>query len=320
MAPARIYRSKKISKVNTVSGAISSSAMGRTRIHEHLLWIWPGTESDPFSEFNEENTSKSVTQTVLAIKKRGVSTLVDATPINLSRRIEFLKQVADATEMNIIAATGFSDAKHLPFYFDRMDIDRLADIMEHEITKSIGDTGIKAGVIKVGTGDTVAESEEKILRAAAQVSKRTGVPVISHTEHGTLGIEQIDILESEGIDLSRVVIGHTCTSSDIAYYLDIIGRGAYAGFDRIGWNEYQRNEVRLVAVTGLIGAGYTDRMILSQDSLMAVAEAPHLPAPQGENRWTYLEDEFIPRLLNAGIKSESIEQVLVHNPRCIFEG
>ena len=271
-------------------------------------------------EFSEEDTVKAVTQTVLAIKKRGVSTLVDATPINLSRRVEFQKKVADATGMNIIAATGFSDGKHLPFYYARMDVDRLADIMEHEITKGIGTTGIKAGVIKVGTGDTVTESEEKILRAAARVSKNTGVPVISHTEHGTLGIEQINIMESEGIDLSRVVIGHTCTSSDIAYYLGIIERGAYAGFDRIGWTEYQRNEVRLIAVTGLIGAGYADRMILSQDSLMAVVETPHLPAPQGENRWTYLEDEFIPRLLQAGITSESIEQVLVHNPGRIFEG
>jgi phosphotriesterase-related protein len=308
-----------MSKVNTVSGTISSSDLGRTRIHEHLLWIWPGTEYDPLIKFNEENTINAVTKTVLAIKKRGISTIVDATPMNLSRRTEFLKKVADATGMNIIAATGFSDGKHLPFYFAKMDVERLADIMEHEITKGISGTGVKAGVIKVGTGDTVVESEEKILRAAARVSKSTGVPIISHTDHGILGDMQIEILESEGVDLSHVVIGHTCSSSNIEYYLNIIERGAYAGFDRIGWTDYQRNEIRLMAIAGLICGGYAHRIVLSQDSLMAVIETPHIPAPQGENRWTYLEDEFIPRLLQAGIRSEIIEQILVNNPRCIFE-
>jgi phosphotriesterase-related protein len=310
-----------MSKVNTVLGTIDSSALGYTRMHEHLLWRWPGIELDPLIEFDEEDAVKKVTDGLLAMKKRGISTLVDATPINLSRHAEFMVRVAEATGMNIIAATGFSDRPYLPFYVAQTSVDRLAAIMEHEITKGIRGTNAKAGIIKVGTaGSAIAESERKILQAAARVSRSTGVPIITHTERGTLGIEQINTLEEEGADLSRVVIGHTCSSNNIAYYLSIIERGAYAGFDRIGWTEFQPDEVRLVAIAGLIGAGYTDRIVLSQDVLAFLLVAPGLPVPQEERALTYLEDEFIPRLLKGGIAPKSIEQILIDNPRRIFGG
>jgi phosphotriesterase-related protein len=310
-----------MTKVNTVSGPVDSSALGYTRMHEHLLWRWPGIELDPLVNFDEESAVNKVTGMLLALKKRGVSTLVDATPINLSRSAEFLMKVADASGMNIIASTGFSDRPFLPFYFAQMEIDHLASIMESEITKGIGKTQAKAGVIKVGTaGGAIAEPEMKILRAAARVSKNTGVPIITHTDRGTLGIEQLDIFKSEGADLSRIVIGHTCSNSDIGYYLNIIERGAYAGFDRIGWTEFQRDEIRLVAIAGLIGGGYSEKIVLSQDVLGFNVVVPGLPAPEEEREITYLDDEFIPRLLNGGIMQQTIQKILTDNPRHIFGG
>jgi phosphotriesterase-related protein len=310
-----------MSKINTVLGPIDSSALGYTRMHEHLLWRWPGIELDPLVDFDEEDAVKAVTEMLLALKNRGVSTLVDATPINLSRHAEFLVRVAEASGMNIIAATGFSDRPFLPFYFAQMNVDHLASIMEYEITQGIRGTHAKAGIIKVGTaGGAIAEPEAKILRAAARVSRSTGVPIITHTERGTLGIEQLDIFKSEGADLSRIVIGHTCSNSNIAYYLDIIERGAYAGFDRIGWTEFQRDEVRLVAIAGLIGAGYADKIVLSQDVLGVMAVVPGLPVPKEERKVTYLDDEFIPRLLQGGIAPKSIKQILTNNPKRIFGG
>jgi phosphotriesterase-related protein len=308
-----------MSKVNTVLGPVDSSALGYTRIHEHLLWLWPGIESDPLVEFDEESAAKAVTEILLAMKKRGVATVVDATPINLSRRADFLVRMAESSGMNIIAATGFSDIPFLPFYYAQMDVDHLAAIMDDEVTRGIRGTSAKAGVIKVGTSrGAVVDPEEKILRAAARVSRSANVPIITHTVDGTLGIEQIDILESEGTDLSRVVIGHTCSSSDLAYYLNIIERGANAGFDRIGWTEFQSDEVRLVAIAGLIGAGHAERIVLSQDILAFLVSVPGLPMPQEECPPTYLEDEFIPRLQRGGIAPEIIEQVMVDNPRRIF--
>jgi phosphotriesterase-related protein len=307
-----------MSKVNTMLGPVDSSALGYTRMHEHLFFGWPGVELDPFIKFDEENIVKKGIETALAMKKRGITTLVDATPINLERHVEFLVRIAEKSGMNIIASTGFSDVPFLPFHFAHMGVDQLAAIMEHEITKGIRGTNVKAGIIKLGTGrGTVAEPEVKIFQAAARVSKNTNAPIITHTTDGTLGLEQIDILEEAGADLSRVVIGHTCGSSNISYYLNIIERGAYAGFDRIGWTEFQRDEVRLAAIGGLIVAGHTNKLVLSQDIIAYMPSTSGIPLP--ELKPTYLDDEFIPRLLRGGIAQASIDQILIDNPRNIFE-
>jgi len=292
-------------------------------MHEHLIIKYPGTDQDPLVEFDEEETAKAVTEQLLALKAKGVSTVVDATPITLGRYVEFMATVAEASGMNIIAATGFYTRRQgLPDYFAAMDVDGLAAIMEHEISKGIRGTNARAGIIKVATGvDRVVRSEERVLRAAARVSRSTGVPIITHTDIGTLGIDQIDILESEGADISRVVIGHTCCSSDIKYYLDIIQRGAYVGFDRIGWAIFQPDEVRLVAVAGLISAGYADKIILSQDAIAAQVGSPQFVPPLNESKkLTYIDDEFIPRLLKGGVAPQAMKQILVDNPRRIFEG
>jgi phosphotriesterase-related protein len=160
-----------------------------------------------------------------------------------------------------------------------------------------------------------------VLRAAARVHKKTGVPIITHTDVGTLGGDQLDIFQNEGVDFSRIVIGHTCCSSDIKNYLAIVKRGAYAGFDRIGWELFMAEDVRLVAVAGLIGAGYANRMTLSQDSIAGWAGNPRFNPPAEQlRRVTYLEDDFIPRLLKGGIAQKSIDQILLDNPRHIFGG
>jgi phosphotriesterase-related protein len=307
-----------MSKVNTVLGTIDSSTLGYTRMHEHIFFGWPGIEFDPFINYDEKSVIKTTTEKIIKMKEKGVTTLVDATPINLERRVEFLSRVAEAAEINVITSTGFSDVPFLPFHIAHMDVDHLASIMEHEITKGIGSTTIKAGIIKVGTArGTIAEPEKKILQAAARISRDYHVPIITHTTDGTLGIEQMDIFEGEGADLSRIVIGHTCGSSNITYYLNIIERGAYAGFDRIGWTEFQKDEVRLVAIAGLIGAGYAKRIVMSQDAIAFMPSTSGIPFP--EIKFTYLDDDFVPRLLRGGIAPANIEQIMKRNPRSIFE-
>ena len=51
----------------------------------------------------------------------------------------------------------------------------IADIYVREIEEGIGDSGIKAGVIKVANDkEGVTEQGERVLRAAARASIRTG--------------------------------------------------------------------------------------------------------------------------------------------------
>lgn len=314
-----------MTRVNTVLGPVDSSALGRTRMHEHIIVRFPGSELDPLRAFDQEKAANEAVGHLKALKSKGVSTLVDAASITHGRCADFLEMVAEmvgASGMNIIAATGFFNRSFgLPDYFAAMDVDGLAAIMEHEIKTGIKGTNIRAGIIKVATGaDKIRGSEERVLRAAARVSRSAGVPIITHTHRGTLGAEQLDILENEGANLGRVVIGHMDGSSDIRSHLDIVRRGACVGFDQIGWDHFQSDEVRLAAVAGLISAGYGGRIVLSQDYTIIRAGRPPLKLFEGYNReLTYLDDEFIPRLVKGGISPQTIEQILSNNPRRIFE-
>jgi phosphotriesterase-related protein len=291
-------------------------------MHEHLAIKFPGMDMDPLAKFEREGPLKAAVQQLLQLKGKEVATVVDATPITLGRDADLLMRAAEATGMNVIAATGFYTRRMaLPDYFAAMDVDGLAAIMEYEITKGIRGTTAKAGVIKVASGvDRIVKSEERVLRAAARVSRSTGSPIITHTDVGTLGPEQLDVLESEGADLSHVVIGHTCCNSDIKYYLDVVRRDAYLGFDRIGWDIFQSDDVRLVAIAGLIAAGHANRLVLSQDAVVVhVGGSDSMPLLTGSKPLVYLDEVFIPRLLKGGVTQDTVKQILVDNPRHIFE-
>jgi predicted metal-dependent phosphotriesterase family hydrolase len=60
-----------MSKVNTVLGPVDSSALGRTRMHEHIIIEYPGTDQDPLLEFDKEGTAQAATEQLLALKARG---------------------------------------------------------------------------------------------------------------------------------------------------------------------------------------------------------------------------------------------------------
>ena len=64
---------------------------------------------------------------------------------------------------------------------------------------------------------------------------QTGVPISTHTHAATRrGLEQQRIFTEEGVDLSRVVIGHCGDTTDIGYLEELIGNGSYIGMDRFG--------------------------------------------------------------------------------------
>lgn len=308
-----------MSVVNTVTGAIDSSKLGRTLMHEHVLVIAPGALEDPLASWDMEAATERVSGELRAVKARGISTVVDANSIAMGRRVDFLAAVARSSGVNIVAATGFYDRRYISGYFSNMTVEQLTEIIEREVTERIRDSDVRAGVIKASIMSDIAAVEEKVLRAAARASRSARVPIITHTE-GVMGIKLLDILESEGADPAHVVVGHSCGSSDIRYHLEILKRGAYLGFDRVGYEHFQRDEVRLIALTGLIASGWARQITMSMDMPVEVVGRPSLAAlKQPPKKLTYLHDEFIPRLLKAGVAQQSIDQILSDNPRRIFE-
>jgi len=131
------------------------------------------------------------------LHQAGIGTLVECTPIGCGRYVDLFKDVARRSPVKIIASTGFFHESWCPIHpiAQALDIDALTDLFTREITEGMGDTLIKAGVIKCATGEgRISPKEEQILRASARAHKATGCPIITHTTNG-MGLEQLDIFE-----------------------------------------------------------------------------------------------------------------------------
>ena len=196
-----------------------------------------------------------------------------------------MAEVAERSGVRIVCATGlYKEDQGAPAYFKFRSqfgdaLGEMTDLFVRELTEGVGSTGIRAGVIKVATGaHRITPYEELVLRAAARAHRATGAPITTHTDEGTMGVEQLAILEAEGVSAGAVVVGHSCGSSDLDYHLAMLDRGAYLGFDRFGLEILHPDRARVAALIGLLGLGFERRIVLSHDTVWCWrGRAPRLP-------------------------------------------
>ncbi|MBI2863421.1 MAG: phosphotriesterase [Chloroflexi bacterium] len=316
-------------QVNTVLGPVSVNQLGWVLMHEHVIICNPGWELDARNTYDRERDVAAIAGKLATLLEYGVKTLVDATPIDLGRSVEYMVEASKRSGVNIIASTGlYSENRGFPSYFKSRSIDQIADWMVWELTEGMSGTTTKAGAIKVATGlGKIGQYEEKALRAAARAHKRTGAPILTHTDGGTMGGEQVDVFEEEGVDLSRVVIGHCCGNSDLRYHYGILRRGANIGLDRIGITYVMPDEVRRGIAMSAIAAGYASQLVLSQDTEGQIYGAPFFdsvapPAegaqPRRQRLYADMMSGFIPKLRETGVSERSIEACMVDLPRKVF--
>ena len=155
-----------------------------------------------------------------------------------------------------------------------------------------------------------------MLRAAARAHMQTGVTITTHGVRSPVGLAQLDILEDEGVDLNRVIIGHCDFYPHPDFHLAVAQRGAFVQFDSIGRGFHEWDvQQRLDWVLRLIGQGFLQRILLSHDVCMK----PHLRAYGGQG-YAYILTDFVPRLRDAGLSTEQIRTLTVDNPRSALTG
>jgi len=319
--------------INTVLGQIGPEELGRTLIHEHIVGGYPGWECDAFARpYDKDRVAAICVRVVGPVKDYGVNTIVDATPIDLSRDVNVLKSVSEQLGINVICSTGmYTEALGKWAYLKMRSRSKIGDMVAElydtymqELMKGIGNTGVKAGVIKVATGvNKIADCEMASLKAAARAQKDTGVPIITHTEDGTMGPEQLDILIAEGADTQRIICGHMCCNSSIEYHLDVLKRGTYIGLDRFGVEVMMPDEVRKAMLMGLIGLGYSERIMISQDCFgCGFGRGGVLPEEEREKmkNWTFTNifRNILPAIKAAGVTDEQINKMMTGNPARLF--
>src|ERR1044072_7487247 len=318
-------------QISTARSAIDSSQLGVTLMHEHIFVLSPEImQNFPESWGDEEKRVADAIRRLDELKSGGVDSIVDLTVIGLGRYITRLNRIASATNINIIVATGIYTYNDVPMYFHYQGPgtelggpEFMTDMFVRDIEEGIADTGVKASILKCATDrQGVTEGVERVLRAVAGAHRRTGVPISTHTHaHTERGLEQQRIFEEEGVDLSRVVIGHSGDTTDIDYLEKLIAQGSYLGMDRFGIDTILPFEDRVKTVAEMCKRGHADKMVLSQDAACYNDWLPEEALPVVLPRWHFLHihNDVIPALKEQDVTDEQIQQMLVDNPRKIFE-
>jgi phosphotriesterase-related protein len=319
----------RTSTVQTVIGPAATGELGTTLIHEHVLVGFPGWDLDAKAPrfLRAEAMSRAIDQ-MQELQDLGVRTFVDPCPMDLGRDVEFLAELSQKSGMRIVCTTGaYFEAEGNTFTFRQLPVEEITEIYVKEITEGVGDTGIRAGAIKIATGSRVVSPyEKKLVTAAARAAKATGVPLISHTQDASCGHDQIDLVTAEGVPANRLLVGHSDGTADHWYQRALAERGAFVGFDRFGISLFISDEVRIQNVLKLAQAGHTERILLSHDSIVCWLGRPlpyaqtfeDLLAALPDWRSTHIFRKVIPKLLEGGMSKDQIETILVDNPRRFF--
>ena len=201
-------------------------------------------------------------------------------------------------------------------------------MMVTELTKGIDGTDIKAGVIKLASSyQQITPMEETLFKAAARAQKETGCVIITHTQQGTMGPEQAELLTSCGADPKKIAIGHMCGNIDVSYHEKVLSYGVYVNLDRFGLEgelfHTPTDEQRMDLIKALSDKGYGDRIVLGHDSVNVNLGRPIImndfmkDALKDANIRT-IGAKVLPGLAKRGMSETQIDNLLNANPRTLF--
>jgi phosphotriesterase-related protein len=304
--------------------------LGVTLMHEHVFVLSPEIIANyPEGWGDEEAREQAAVDKLNALKAIGVDTIVDPTVIGLGRYIPRIQRVAERTDLQIVVATGVYTYNDVPMYFHftgpgtALDgPEPMVDMFVRDITEGIAGTGVKAAILKCATDEPgLTPGVERVLRAVAQAHRATGVPITTHTHaHTRRGLEQQRVFAEEGVDLTRVVIGHSGDTTDLDYLEELVAAGSYLGMDRFGLDNILPFEDRVDVVAKMCERGHADRMVLAHDASCYIDWLPEAALPFVLPNWHYLHihNDVLPALRRRGVTEEQITTMLVDNPRAIF--
>ena len=343
--------------VMTVLGPVRADSLGITLVHEHLLIDL----RNQFSEFTDpqrrrisreklclansgivrrnpyaikdnlvlDNLSLAAKE-LMEFKRAGGETVVDCTNIGIGRFPTRLRKLSRRTGLNIVAGCGYYTRDTHPAALRCWPAERLADEMVRDLTRGIGRTGIRAGVIgEIGTSSTIHPDERKVLLAAAKAFRRTDAALFVHTyPWDQTGLEATKLLIREGVDPAKIVICHIDVDINERYIRQLLKRGVCVEFDNFGKEFYidaadrkgfcggvfARDIERVRAIYGLLESGYERQILISTDICLK-----GLLRRYGGWGYGHILEHIVPMLRDEGVPLKVIRVLLVGNPRRLLD-
>ena len=295
----------------TVLGDISTSELGITYMHEHLVidsnivrnqfeHIWLPSEEDAIAEAN-------------LCFDAGVRTLVDCMPMGAGGDIKKLETISKQSSINIIATTGMHTKKYYESYDELLvaDAETLASKFIKDIEIGSQNTDIRAGLIKVSsTGEKLTLREKVLFEAAAYAHKVTGAPILTHCEHGIGALAQIEEFSQLNVLLSNITISHGDKIMDFSYHTEILSSGALVEYDQCLRQFKEEKPPSAVLTLAMIERGFLSQIMLGTDG----ARRTLWKSLGGEPGLAWLYSDWSKVLLGVGLTEDNLKALFILNP------
>jgi len=299
-----------MSHLITTHGLLPSDQLGMILPHEHIFVDLRPIDTPDFGQAQPDDVIRLMAPELERVRAAGVTALVECTPEGVGRRSDLVTAVARAADFPLVLPTGIYREPWVPAWAQRATEDELAEWMQTELTRGIGQTGVMAGFIKLSAGDDgLTPTEIKILRAAARAARATQAVIASHTIRGRVVADQLDIIESTGVSPQRFIWVHTQAEPDPALHLEMARRGAWLEYDGIGGGDPDDRYIQ--HIFRALDAGFAGQVMLSMDRGWY---SPGQPGGGIPRPFTYLSETFLPRLRTAGVSDDTLRQLTVLNP------
>lgn len=296
-----------MSIIRTVSGDISPDQLGICLPHEHLIGQPPAPFADLDLTLDDE---AGAIQEMRLFYEAGGRSLVEMTTPDYGRDAKALRRIADATGIHVIAATGYNKDKFAAPLIQHDSVEALTERFIHDVMVGMDGTDIKAGVIKGGSMlNEISPLAKRVFQADARAHHATGAPISTHTEAGTMALEQVEVLRLEGVDPAHIIIGHTDRLLDWDMHIRLARTGVYMGFDQISKAKYYPDQLRVEFIVRLMAEGHGKQLLLSDDTARKSYWAQN-----GGVGYSFILERFVPMLLDQGVSEAQVEDLLVHNP------
>ena len=308
--------------IRTVTGDVPPETLGITAPHEHLYCdqrlCHPLVDFPSLQPPCVLDTPELVLEELNSFYAAGGRAIAEMTVGGWGREVNILRELSSHSGVRIVATSGFYVRTCHPEFVAHLSIDELSEILVRELTHGADGTDIRTGALKSAISrPTVEGLERKCARAVARAQKRTGACIMTHSAAacrfevagGNVGMQLLDLFETEGVNPARVIIGHVDSNVDVRQLIALAGRGAFVEFDLIGRTERLLDETRVDLLCRLVDMGCENHLLLSTD----ICRLSDL-AIRGGRGYSYVLLNFVPRLRNAGFDDKLLHQILVDNP------
>ncbi|OPA75120.1 hypothetical protein BVG16_21145 [Paenibacillus selenitireducens] len=305
--------------IQATSGKIPVSEIGYTHSHEHLYTYATPSIAAEKPEMVLDSIDQ-IGEDINLFKAAGGNTIVEMTTIDYGRDVAQLNEIALKYHIHIIAAAGFNSGTFNKDFLENKEIDQVAAQLVDELQRGVGETGIKPGVLKIGTSMNVIEPWEEIgLRAIARAHLKTGVPISTHTQAGTMAVEQLDLFEDEGVHAANIVLCHLDQNADFELHRRLVERGAFLSYDSIPKPQYKTEQRSIEFIAELAKNELHTQILVGGD----FSRKSYFKGYGGSIGFDYILTVFMPKLRsyldnNDLDGARIIEDIFKENPKRAF--